>query len=255
MEPYKFEENIREKFEAREIEPSKNAWEKLDAQLDNHEESVGNKFTWMAIAAGFVGVLIISSFIFNQNSISGNSENNSLVEENVSIENPENIISQNDLNNNSLVSEEIVSEEKMDSKEVESNLKPIQKEAIAKNLPKKESLNKKREVIPINNLDDIAITVENASVDQKLNEVISEIKKLQNQNKTVSASEIDALLASAQRELKSEQVFNPRQKKVDARSLLQETEYLADRSFRDKIFVALGEGFEKVRTAVSERNQ
>ena len=43
MEPYKFEENIKEKLEKRTINPTKNSWDKLANSLDSKNERKGRK--------------------------------------------------------------------------------------------------------------------------------------------------------------------------------------------------------------------
>ena len=64
MEPIKFEDNIREKLQDREIIPSKDVWEKLAKQLDSNPQKRTNKSIWIAFAAGFIGIVIVSSLIF-----------------------------------------------------------------------------------------------------------------------------------------------------------------------------------------------
>ena len=45
MEPNKFEKDFREKLNQREIEPSNNAWDRLDAMLSVAEEKKPKKST------------------------------------------------------------------------------------------------------------------------------------------------------------------------------------------------------------------
>lgn len=78
MEPNNFEKQIKERLDAREIQPSEMAWSKLDAMLTVASPSFSeqvkpkNKFPWMYLAASFVGVLLLSTLFFN-------SENNDLI--------------------------------------------------------------------------------------------------------------------------------------------------------------------------------
>ncbi|MFN7098780.1 MAG: hypothetical protein ACK4M4_00220 [Flavobacterium sp.] len=71
MEPNNFEKQIKERLDAREIQPSEMAWSKLDAMLIAAGPSLGeqskpkNKFPWMYLAASFVGVLLLSTLFFN----------------------------------------------------------------------------------------------------------------------------------------------------------------------------------------------
>ena len=58
MAPYKLEDNIREKLEARELKPSADAWKKLESKLDAAQPKK-KTLVWYYVAAGFVGFLII----------------------------------------------------------------------------------------------------------------------------------------------------------------------------------------------------
>ena len=62
------------------------------------------------------------------------------------------------------------------------------------------------------------------------------------------------LLAKAQREIELQRILNNSNYKIDAAALLSDVESELERSFRDKVFDALGEGYQKIRTAVAERN-
>lgn len=50
MAPYKLEDNIREKLEARELKPSADAWSKLEAKLDT-EQPKKKTVLWYYVAA------------------------------------------------------------------------------------------------------------------------------------------------------------------------------------------------------------
>ena len=80
------------------------------------------------------------------------------------------------------------------------------------------------------------------------------VQKIQNENNTVTPDEIDALLAKAQRDISNNRILQANTQKVDAAALLLDVETELERSFRDRVFDALGEGFNKVRSAVAERN-
>lgn len=74
MEPNKFDKSIKDKMEARTIVPSADAWDKLEAMLDDANKPKRN-YSWIYIAASFVGVLFVSSIIMFQeesNSINTN---------------------------------------------------------------------------------------------------------------------------------------------------------------------------------------
>jgi len=101
------------------------------------------------------------------------------------------------------------------------------------------------EVIKENNSEDVFIN-------SKVVEVVAQVQALQKSDNTVSAEEINSLLLKAQDEIHSREILNT--KKVDATALLNMVESELETNFRDKVFEALGDGYEKVRTAVVERN-
>lgn len=64
MEPNNFEKNIQEQFNKRTVEPSAQAWDRLDAMLTVSEEKKPKKgFFWLRIAASFIVFLGIGFFL------------------------------------------------------------------------------------------------------------------------------------------------------------------------------------------------
>jgi hypothetical protein len=74
MEQNKLETQFKEKLNSREIKPTEMAWDRLNAMLSVAEPSdteqaiqkPKRKFTWLYIAASFMGFLLISTVFFNQ---------------------------------------------------------------------------------------------------------------------------------------------------------------------------------------------
>ena len=61
MEQNKLEIQIREKLNSREIQPSAQAWDRLDNMLSVSEKKKPKKFkVWLYIAAGIVGFLFVT---------------------------------------------------------------------------------------------------------------------------------------------------------------------------------------------------
>ena len=88
----------------------------------------------------------------------------------------------------------------------------------------------------------------------QVDEVIAQVQALQKKDPTVSAEEINALLLKAQKEIQSKEIVSTKNRKVDASALLNVVESELETSFMDKVFEALVDGIEKVKTAVVERN-
>ena len=83
--------------------------------------------------------------------------------------------------------------------------------------------------------------------------MVAQVELLENNNISISNTEIDSLLRKAQDEILTDKIFN-QEGKVDALALLNEVEGELDISFREQIFESLKTGFLKVRTAVADRN-
>lgn len=67
MEPNNVEKEFRKKLQNREIKPTENSWDRLNAMLEvtqEHQPKSNNH--WMYIAASFIGFLIIGYVFFSQ---------------------------------------------------------------------------------------------------------------------------------------------------------------------------------------------
>ena len=76
MEQNKLETQFKEKLNSREIKPTEMAWDRLNAMLSvaepsDTEQAIQNpkrKFTWLYIAASFMGFLLISTVYYLEKS-------------------------------------------------------------------------------------------------------------------------------------------------------------------------------------------
>ncbi len=268
MAPNKIEDHIREKMQEREINPSADAWAKLEARLGKEEKKRGiGRNTWFAIAASFIGILILASVFLNSANDAGSIE---IVEEQVepemfdteTVPTPEEIVRDNQRSETEIAVESTNSEENQRTKEFQENKSIIARSEVKKKTALPE------EIIPEMNIEQKHIAkVENEKlknneqpvndedyVKGKIDEVVAEVNNRIKTNSTVTPEEIDALLTRAQREISDRRILNSETNKVDATALLEDVEFELERSFRDKVFDALGESFEKIRTAVAERN-
>jgi hypothetical protein len=261
MAPIKLEDHIREEFEEREIAPSAGAWDKLEAQLDKEQGKKRPLFIWYAIAASIVGIVFIASqFFFNEDATA----KQQLVD--VKIKTPiikEVLTSEILKTETQLVNETQVQE----SKVAPVNMEQAQRSSIA-TLEKNKSQKVQKEEIAVNNANEVRLAVQERAnlpiehisevinkemeLSSKVDEVVAAVHKMQEERSMVSAAEIDALLRNAQRDLATDRILN--EIKIDATALLEDIEFELEKSFRDKVFDALGDNFSKIRTAVVERN-
>lgn len=257
MEPNKFEEHIRTQLHEREIQPSAAAWDTLDARLGASKSN--NKTLWYAIAASLVAILVVGSFLVN---------NETPVSKEIVFEAPQTQNQENEQITNTMPIQEDTkvldatkvylenSKENILPKKTEENTQLATTKAIQKNkntskkVPNKALgvIEENTTLIPIKNI------AKNDVVQLKVEEVVAQVKKMNADNTQVTAQDIEALLVKAQQDIATQRILKQATTKIDPASLLNDVESELEQSFRNKVFDALGEGFNKVRTAVVERN-
>ena len=253
MAPIKFEDNIREKLQNREIEPSGDAWNKLDTALGKPPKRKSTTRTWLAIAAS-----LLVLFFVGRTLIQGNQVEQQIAEETIEEVEQQPLA---DPSVNEIIAEdqpELAAEIQVDNESVKSTVEPkvspviVQPEEV--NVTPSEAIaiieEPKEEIIQIEEQTD---PTEDSFMTDKVDEVVAQVQALQAANSSVSAEEVEALLDAAQREISNQKLLIEGAK-VDPMALLMDVESEMERSFRDKVFDALGDGFDKVRTAVAERN-
>ncbi len=261
MAPIKFENDIKEKLEQRELQPSANVWGNLEKQLDANDKKKNNKgFWWFGLAASFVGILIISSVFFNRE---GFEEIEPVVVDVEAVEEPNN---SNDLPV-SIQTEEKVAIESIEKKSTIETKKNPPKKAIELVSPIQQKQNALikgtvKDVVVQTEIeykkelkDGVGLNKEKLSFeDIKIQEVVALVQALKEANTTVSDVEINALLDQAQKDITLHKLYNEATNKVDANALLQDVETDLEQSFRDKAFKAIQSGYKYVKTAVVDRN-
>jgi len=263
MAPYKLEDNIREKLEARELKPSAEVWKKLEAKLDA-EQPKKKTLLWYYVAASFVGFIILASIFYNQDNLKINDQIvNETIEQPKVEDNPE-IVPQT-INKVEIASEEKKNDKNTSEKQQENKQMPrsnksqllpqpigTKKSAVEEKIEKTDAIAEQTEAKQPINFEKPVPSEEDRIFNAKVDEVVASVKKLQENNTEVTAAEVEALLNSAHRDIQTQRILSS--PKVDAAALLEDVEWELEKSFRDKVFEALGEGFQKVRTAVTERN-
>jgi len=252
MAPINFENNIKDKLDERRLKPSTDAWGKLSERLDNQDKKNNKKpYWWLGFAASIVGVLfIVSQFLTNETKVNdapkivntpeviqGNKTTTIAIDDKVSVgiedvqvkakkETIQKVEAQKLVNTKKgqeLVAS--VNEYKMVSKEKTSSIATAE-------LPKKH------------------VTFE----EQKIQDVITQVQNMQDENIVITDADIEVLLEEAQKEINRNRLYNETTGVVDANALLQDVEAELDQSFRSKVFEALKSGYNSVKTAVAQRN-
>ncbi len=237
MAPSNWDNHIKETLEKRQLQPSSEAWNRLESRLESQEKKRSNKkFWWIGMAASIVGIVFVSSLFFNKNEQSTNAVADT-PKTKIEVENDA-----QPLNGNSEQTFEIVEQIKELSKksqpiisnETQNNRGIVETKTIEVESPKQELVN--------------------SFEDKKLKEVVAQIQELNNANVVVTEDEIETLLKQAEKDIFKEKLKVTNTKMVDADALLQDVEADLQQSFRAKVFEALKTSYETVKTAVAERN-
>lgn len=272
MAPIKFEENIREKLQERELQPSKDSWNQLSEKLGHAPAPKNNRRVWMAVAAGFMGLLLVVSYVLTTGD---ESQPLQLVNENSIIPSEvEGAIETPNLEDNSIDIAPVVASENTENemdepvKEAEHKIIPKKEMAVAENKeePEERAATQLTPIIEKETIAEVAndlkelpnekpvLSKEDLFVDNKVEAVVTAVRQMEASKNSVTAEEIEALLVKAQRDIATNRILASNNKKIDPSALLRDVESEMERSFRDKVFEALGQGYNKVRTAVVERN-
>ncbi len=248
MEPNKLEQEFRDKLEQRTIEPSKMAWDRLDAMLsvgEGKKEKKPNR-SWMYMAASFVMFATIGAFFLtNEKENSGNgTESNS-----TPIVNRENTVKpahQEGTNDTILPAP-------LEKPAIETLSAPKMQQTAVAAIQTKAPLEGKRvnrQNIP---------SGQNQMVNDKNNTIIyppannegvAVINHVGFKDDVIKAYETEQLLAASTGNAKKKKSLV----KVDASSLLSSVEGELNESFRDKAMEGVIKNFNAVKTSVANRN-
>lgn len=217
----KFKNDIKHKFNQREIQPTDEAWGKITGELATSRTNKTKRlWLWSGIAAGFIGLLVIlSPLYFSTNT-------------NVSVTNSEEKEPQDiDVKRQSLIS----------VSQVES--RGIQTAAFR--LPEFRVTIKRSKPISTNTL-----TPTQLKANTLLAEVEQELEDEQFSQQNIN--EVDALLAQARANLsskKDQQIFD----QLSAEQLLAEIDIDATESFKDKIWNLIEVNFNELKSSLGAR--
>lgn len=250
METKKFEDQIKEQLQAREIAPSVGSWEQLSTRLDAQQKKKKPMIFWMGIAATIIGGILILSLVFNVNTPSKSP---------VIVDTPKQELNADKKLENS--SEEIFIETEQEEQVVTSE---TTEELVAPKNRKTTSFAERREeIVVVDNKPLLNAQIDNSFENSKshgileatLNDALANVLSKTKNAGTITDAEVNRLLTEAASKISQERYKTDYAVgKVNPQDLLQDVEYEMDTSFRDKIFEILKEGYSKARTAVANRN-
>jgi hypothetical protein len=257
---HKFEQKIKETLGKRTIQPSKNAWNRLDSKLQGIETRKNKSIFWgIGIAASIIGILLVVVPLLFHNDI----------ESTVPIIVDTKIIKTFDIENSINNNNELITEENLtDSEVLDTTIsdRTASKEKRNFTVHKKQVSNTKSKELNMQmvqieqfaSLDKIVVMQEKVNPltfqESEVKDLAVKTKHLTTQKNTITDADIEALLSQAQKELQLNQIYTETTNMVDANLLLQDVEVDLDKSFRKKVFEAFKINYENMITAVSERN-
>lgn len=251
MSQRKWENKVKTTLEKRTIKPSDTGWNALADRLDAADKKKSKiPYWWVGVAATMVGILFAITIFFSDNT--------------TDIQKPVMVDTQQKVYDQIVPIEKLPQQEKLAEthKDIKTP-KSLEKEALTNELVKEHkdvtSITKHNLLTADNQKEKVAepleIRSQNKTIEgKKILEVVAQINNLKSKGQTVTDADIDALLHQAQKEMAYQTILKDGTRIVDANALLLDVETDLQQSFRNKIFEALKNSYETVKTAVAERN-
>lgn len=241
------ENQIREKLNSREIQPSEMSWDRLDAMLSVAEEKKTKRFPFLSlqfigIAASILVFLSVGLFFINQKEEVSGTDNQIVTKE----------VENNKEQNDSVITKQNFTNEITNQQEeqvaVTIDNKP---ETISKKSSKSfNQNNQKTGVNPIINKEkEIEYQATEVIAQKDMPRIISQ-EKIEMPKKV--AVNVDDLLASVEKTSKKEANAKV---KVNANSLLSQVDGELEQTFRQKVINRIGKNYQEVKVALANRNQ
>ncbi len=240
MEPNKYDTDFRNKLNNREITPSADSWNTLDAMLNTTPEKKKKPMIWLYIAAGIIGFLFVGNLFLMQ---IGDSSSDIQV---VNQENPALIQSSGAVLENGNLNEEIV-EVQPEHKIIQENNNSIEEieevQTQQKVLRDKKSQNAIAKVIAPVNQKSTNLCKEEVALAHNPTIPVKTIRNIVNDNY------LEKLLAEAS----STQTTTPTVK-INAKNLLSQVDTEIEHTFREKMIRSVTKNYQEIKVAVSNRN-
>ncbi|RDI54729.1 hypothetical protein [Flavobacterium glaciei] len=237
MEPNKFEIQIKERLNAREIKPSAMAWDKLDSMLSEKEKQK-TKFPWLYIAASFAGFLLIGTLFFNQKeSVNVNQEDGVVLQNSI---NQEDNLTTNDTLQNTNALPNIIKHSIQKGVVASSYQAPSQQSSL-------KSERNQLAAAQINTFksDSLAVLVANNNLNIKT------------KNKYVSAASLLADVSNTELESSTSLQTTQKSKRantVSPQNLLSDVETEMSQTFRESAISKFNKNYNAIKTVLANRN-
>lgn len=255
MAPIKFEEQLKDKLEKRTLSPASDSWSKLSERLDaDNKKSKSSVFSWLSIAAGILIMIAISVQFFSSESrekmlprvVKENLKEEPSIE-NSKKQNTENVIKLAEENSVKMQNDKKATSTKI---QISTNNKSTEpKLQLAEN--NKDFKKTDATILKEDSKKFMLSESQEAVIKNAVAEAWNQVK---NEGNSVLDREVDSLLKMASKELFKEKLSKEATVTVDAQLLLMSVQDDMGQSFRSKVFEALKDSYNTVKTAVAERN-
>lgn len=225
MEPNKIDNQIREKLNAREVQPSAQAWDRLDAMLAVSEEKKPKKgYGWFFVAASTILFFGLGFFLFNS---SETTEINNSIPVVTTINEEMDSTETNKINEISVNKEQpVLVQNEVSFSKTQTNKKPEEGNKLMKTENVLEEKNASNSQLPTPNT-----------------------------YKYVSPENLLAEVQTGEKVITSDKKISPKAKmKVDANSLLTTVEKELDENYRETTLDKLNRKFQDAKSALANRN-
>lgn len=242
MQLNNFEIQIQQKLSNREIKPSANSWDRLDAMLSVEEQPKKKGFFWINIAASFIVLASIGYYFYNQNEIPNPVKEEAIIVEveEKKIDNREEKIETSSKIKNEVLVENEIKTEKFD---------PVVNEKSSK--PSKPN----KQLLVINNQGVSVINQSSENTENQNSEIKNQKSKIN--NRYISAERLLAEVSNTKFETKSankEAIISKKRISVNPNTLLSETETEIYQSFRENALERLNKNYNAIKTVLANRN-
>lgn len=240
MAQHKIDKDFRSKLAQREITPTANAWDRLDAMLTVAEQKKPKKdFGWLYIAASVVGFLLLGTVYFN----------NIPELKDVKREGNNEIVLQNTQSAKSTETVEKVLPTASDSQSIAAVTPTNTKQSSVKTnnsiinqkTNNQQPINQNQSINPVQTVNDLP----------NQSQLIAEHQPSIKTGPTSTNQSVDELLANAGT---AQQSSAKSSVKVNAKNLLSQVDGEVNQTFREKIIRKIGRNYQEVAQAVSTRN-
>jgi len=242
----KLEKQLREKLSSREIQPSAQAWDRLDAMLSVVEEKkIKRPFGFLFIAASITVLLTVGMFFFTQNGAEIQPKNDVVTTE------PKGII-QKKVNEISTPRAEN-NQEVVSNQPTTDNQQPITNNQRVSINNKSTPSNQKKSINPLINRDkEIEYLINSSDI------ALKDLPKIRMGSQVISGSNKEAIsdeaLLAGLENLAKQSANKKANVKVDARSLLSQVDGELELTFREKVINKVTKNYNEVKVALANRN-